>query len=446
MRQRTTLSRPRRSARRLLVENLEDRCLPSRYSLLAVPALYPGYWGGNAFAINDAGDVTGVESFVGSSGYFDRAVLYNSDGAQDLGTLPGDSDSYGRGINNLGWVVGGSGGAQAGHAFLYDGTQMYDLGSLGGTVSSAASLNDSGQIVGSSRLYPDRFDSHAFLDENGQMEDLGTLGGRDSGASAINASGQVAGTSEISSGEEHAFLWDAQDGMIDLGTLGGDQSIAYGINDAGWVVGRSQIADNPRATHAFLDDDTGMHDLGDLGGGYGVAFAINNAGVVVGESSPPGGGVHAFVYQDGVMTDLNDLIPKDLGWDLISARGINDAGQIVGYGTAPDHVYYGFVLTPDDALAPPASKATGPLIAASLLHLPTPPTDAGASLIAGAAPDIREQMTLPPVRAQETQAKPAAESDRPSHDTTDARFAAQHAAPPIEPWDTRDFIGIGDSQ
>jgi len=32
------------------------------------------------------------------------------------------------------------------------------------------------------------------------------------------------------------------------------------------------------------------------------------------------------------MNDLNDLIPAGSGWELVTAFGINDAGQIAGTG------------------------------------------------------------------------------------------------------------------
>jgi probable HAF family extracellular repeat protein len=42
---------------------------------------------------------------------------------------------------------------------------------------------------------------------------------------------------------------------------------------------------------------------------------------------------HAFLYSgSGPMQDLNDLISPDSGWTLCEAGGINDSGQIVGYG------------------------------------------------------------------------------------------------------------------
>jgi hypothetical protein len=40
----------------------------------------------------------------------------------------------------------------------------------------------------------------------------------------------------------------------------------------------------------------------------------------------------AFLWQDGVTVDLNDLIPTNSGWQLCEAAAINDAGQIAGTG------------------------------------------------------------------------------------------------------------------
>jgi probable HAF family extracellular repeat protein len=79
---------------------------------------------------------------------------------RDLGTL-GGSYSSAYGINNYGKAVGFSKNASdADRAFLYDGTSLVDLNSLidsalGITLTEARDINDNGQIVanGGGRAY-----------------------------------------------------------------------------------------------------------------------------------------------------------------------------------------------------------------------------------------------------------------------------------------------------
>ena len=46
---------------------------------------------------------------------------------------------------------------------------------------------------------------------------------------------------------------------------------------------------------------------------------------------------HAFLYQNGTMTDLNSLLPASFkGITLLDATSINNLGQIVAFGeTSP---------------------------------------------------------------------------------------------------------------
>ena len=93
---------------------------------------------------------------------------------KDLGTLGGGGVSFGIAINASGQVVGHAVTASgASHAFLYSGSKMNDLGTLGGTESNAYGLNAAGQVVGYSQ---DRAGAdHAFLYTNGTMLDLNSL-------------------------------------------------------------------------------------------------------------------------------------------------------------------------------------------------------------------------------------------------------------------------------
>lgn len=153
------------------------------------------------------------------------------------------------------------------------------------------------------------------------ITDLGDLGGGASVATSINARGEVAGVSLRNSSTQHGFIW--RNGvMTDLGTLGGTQSVAYRINNRGQVVGGSnRTAD--ASVGAFVWQDGVMTDLG---GSNSFALGINESGHVVGivyaadllSSS-------AFVWHKGVMTRL-----PGLGGDHAAAAGINNRGQIVG--------------------------------------------------------------------------------------------------------------------
>ena len=107
--------------------------------------------------------------------------------------------------------------------------------------------------------------------------------------------------------------------VTDLGTLGTVQSAqAYGINDAGQVVGAA-------AGRAFLWQNGVMTDLNTVAGTKGSAAAINNVGQIVGGSTitAPNSPGHPVLWENGVMTDLT---PDQAG----SAGGINDLGEVVG--------------------------------------------------------------------------------------------------------------------
>src|SRR6266446_5446719 len=175
-----------------------------------------------AFAINNRGQVVGVSSF-GDTRF--RAFLYDGSVMRNLGSLVGGtfSSSGASAINIRGQVVGGgsisdNAFSNDGHAILFDSTGVHDLGTLGGWCCSAANgINASGQVVGESYL-SGNIGSRAFLYDGTGTRDLGTLGGTHTQATGINASGQVVGYGEISGDNNtHAFFHNGT-AMLDLGT------------------------------------------------------------------------------------------------------------------------------------------------------------------------------------------------------------------------------------
>ena len=62
-----------------------------------------------------------------------------------------------------------------------------------------------------------------------------------------------------------------------------------------------------------------MHDLGVLGDGDGWADDINAGGQIVGYSQTTTG-IHGFLYSDGTMWDLNDLVPAGTDFRIAPCR------------------------------------------------------------------------------------------------------------------------------
>ncbi len=166
--------------------------------------------------------------------------------------------------------------------------QLTDLGTLGGTASTAYGINSSGEVVGSS-LTAGNAATHAYVYTQGTITDLGTLGGSTSEAFAINDNGQIVGYARTSGGADHATEWNGAT-IEDLGTAGAASGYAYGINNSGDIVGAVGDASNPPLTYMYCT------------------------------------GVTATVWSAGTATALPPFEPNAKS----TAYQINDAGQVVG--------------------------------------------------------------------------------------------------------------------
>jgi probable HAF family extracellular repeat protein len=262
------------------------------------------------------------------------------------------------------------------------------------------------------------------------MHDLGTLGGKKSHAMAINTAGDIVGVSDTAGGPGHAFFWDTQAAqMKDLGTLQpGDDSIALSINIYDQVVGRSGL-------HAFVwDVDNGMQDLGTLGGNYSIAESINASGQVVGESTPSiFGPTHVFLIKGPTspMIDLTELV-QDSGWTLVDAKGINDTGQIVGYGLSPGKQLHAYLLTMDDGSGLRGERASLARVDPGFVPALVSVTGPSAAGITGSVSFLSEGRAVPvspPMTAADS--NPIPPPGRAERTATDLVFVTHApAAPP----------------
>lgn len=295
-----------------------------------------------AWAINNAGQVVGEYRNILDE---TRPFLYSDGIVQDLGTL-GGTEAVANDINDLGQITGVSETAETGtRAFLYSDGAMEDIGDLGGSVSSSIgyALNNAGEVTGVS-LSDRTFE--AFLYSNGTMRGLELA--RDacdelpSFGYDINNSGQITGSAhELTSAGcvGAAFFYDDGEMLLIGALLPEFSTTGYDINDSGQVVLQ---AIGTGDGGGYLYTDGVMERIGDV-----IPWAINNAGWVVGQTGLGGPDSRAFLYVDGRLFDLNDLVLDLSGWEhLRSAQDINDSGQIAGFGLTTSGEFRAFLLTP----------------------------------------------------------------------------------------------------
>jgi MYXO-CTERM domain-containing protein len=171
-------------------------------------------------------------------------------------------------------------------------------------------------------------------------------------ATGVNVHNEFVGYSDSALGVR-AFHW-AKGTMTDLGTLGGTNSVAHGINSAGTVVGYADsamgaVTDVPLSAPVIWRHGVAT-SLGGPAMSTGSAFAINEHELVVGHIDNSGGGQNwAFAHDGKAIAYLQDM-PGVVGsgWQLSTARGVNDRGQIVGWGLNPAGQERAFVMSLTD--------------------------------------------------------------------------------------------------
>ncbi len=360
--------------------------------------------------VNDADRVAGGATVAGG---YQHGFFWEHGRVTDVGTLGGlNSQSGGRaaraelaimselaGTDPLGEDFCGFHTGLVCRAAVWSRGALTLLPTLGGINAAAVQINARGEVVGTSEensvvdatcIPPQKTRFQAVVwDQAGKIQKLAPLAGDEvSFATRNNDRGQVVGSSGLCANTvlgglplgPHAVLWDNGSPPIHLGSLAGDDAdvgVAADINNRGEVIGGSGTSS--QSIHAFLwTRATGMRDLGPGLQNHGRAdavnapFEINNEGQFVGVSCRDltMSDCAAYLWRDGVMTDLNDLIPEDSPLYLLLPFGINDQGDITGLAIdkatgAPR----AFLATP--ARASGVSRATG-AARRTMLHMGLP--------------------------------------------------------------------------
>ena len=215
-------------------------------------------------------------------------------------------------------------------------------------IHSVRGINNLGQTTGA-LFAPDRYHHAAICDPSGQMIDLvsgsSSAGNEDfpnsitsSWAYDLNDHGQVVGTYLDRDMRHFGFLWHKATGMLDLGRLLRCRVyVATGINNCGAIIGCLYNSGG-----FFWSESSGL--LAIAPGCNGRAYGINDANWVVGQLGPVER-QQAFLWHQRVgLVDLNGLLPPDSGWTLLAATGINNLGEIIGWGGFREQEH-NFVLT-----------------------------------------------------------------------------------------------------
>ncbi len=345
-----------------LVFTLAAAASATTYTLTDLGVLASGT-GNNSYAeaVNDYGVVAGESDTSGNSKIFPTtytpgpgAAWFNIDsGSSTFSTLGG----YANGINDSGLVSCWKPGASA-QTFVYNtNTSTYtNIGTQPGACNGATRV-----LCGCNSYYTGI--DNTYLN-------------------SMNSSGEIVGEYLTAAGNLNGYIWNGSS-TTDVPSPG--TMSMTGINNSGVAVGNYQAGSNPIPTGFYYSGGTALTSITDMaypeaingnavvggdqeapgvieaavytlgnssatylgflpGDSFSIAYSASSSGTVVGA-----GTTDAFVYSNGVMTDLNTLVQGGLGpfSELNFACGISPNGEyIVGDGTIAATGYtHGFLLT-----------------------------------------------------------------------------------------------------
>jgi probable HAF family extracellular repeat protein len=336
-----------------------------KYSLAAIPSPPNSSGPCQPVAVNDRGQTVGYVP-TGNDPQTDLPFIYDpSAGTRVLPSFVLGAGGVALSINHAGHVVGyrwsgGFGGPVTVTGFVWDsanGTRQLDqiadsngvtAANLGWNTTVAWNINTQGDILCGD------FDAGIRIGiwrmtTTGGVSTLNVIpvpyDGLATGiigfSTQLNDSGIVLTYQTTTSGRR-PVLWDSNSGAFTeiSPTLG----LAVGLNNNGAAAGNGVTYDafgnwSTTGMAWLYTGSGGVTNLGSLGGGTAYVHGINDLNQVVGYSPAPGAGAQAVIWQNGSITNLNNLTGGGRKWFLSGADAISNsanakhtAGYIVGEG------------------------------------------------------------------------------------------------------------------
>lgn len=360
-----------------------------RYTVVDLGTL-PGGNFSQATGLNDARLITGLASDKDGK---QQAMFWSGPFQMNIGTPGLNSGAFGANNRGQGTVQAEAPASDPNNEnFCAYGTgkkclpYLWDRGALvplplpGGNNGTVGTVNDRGETVGIAEtavreascpagVSPSgtgpqvlNFQAVVWGPAAGQIRTLRPLAGDTVGmAIAINDKGQAVGATGTCANTvlpplaygPHAVLWESDGTPRDLGNLGSTAlNMGLSVNNRGQVVGVSSLYPDSSVfggSHAFLwtKEAGAMRDLGTLPGDIqSVGQGINDSGQIVGTSFDPHGNPRPFLWQNGVMRDLNELVVAGAHLYLLFGPTINARGEIAGFGVTESGDVHAFVADP----------------------------------------------------------------------------------------------------
>jgi hypothetical protein len=331
---------------------------------------------------------TGIVVGYSTVGGLHLATAWVGGVPQALGTLSGDTQSEARYANAAGTIVGFS----TNTAFTADKAVTFTVGGspvnlnvnagltqppTGPTLTNSRgeAISATGEIVG--HVYSGDFNNLTAADglrgfyrstTTGAVTRLDPPSGVTNypadavAAYGINASSHVFGQADPGGATPgyRGARWNSPSGSSNTPSFTYPTASGSGLTDYLGTQGNNvdrivgTATDFAGSSQAFGSDGTTTTLLNNLGGPQGNAYSINNAltNVIVGSSDTAASGLHATAWNwsgtapSPTPFDLNSLLVSNpTGMTLVEALGVNDLGQIVGYGIVGGSEH-AFLLTP----------------------------------------------------------------------------------------------------